>query len=235
MCPHNTGNSRSAPPPPPSPPAAEAARPPPHAAQFMPYTQQVLAATKQNEWSTGLCSCSENFSSCKESYLHILFASLLAAALASHLAKMPRSSTEEPQVLHLVNLILRFFIPIFVMSTIIDKHVVPDLEFDSDVAGCVRASLVYLLLAHVGCSCLYTCMYRRKLRIMYGLKEEPCGDYLVHCCCHFCDISQEYRELQNHGFDPSVAGWLANVDRLNRGGAGASPMTPPTVTTPMAC
>ncbi|KAK8521368.1 hypothetical protein V6N13_077477 [Hibiscus sabdariffa] len=68
---------------------------------------------------------------------------------------------------------------------------------------------------------------------MYGLKEEPCADYLVHCCCHFCAISQEYRELQNHGFDPSV-GWLANADRLNRGGAGASPMAPPTVATPMA-
>ncbi|KAK8569455.1 hypothetical protein V6N13_046508 [Hibiscus sabdariffa] len=198
MCPHNTGNSRSAPPPPPS--AAEAARPPPHAAQFMPYTQQ---------------------------------ASLLAAALASRLAKMPRSSTEEPQVLHLVNSILRFLVLVFVTSTIIDKHVVPDREFGSGVAGCVRAGLVYLLLAHVGCSCLYTCTYRRKLRIMYGLKEEPCGDYLVHCCCHFCAISQGYRELQNHGFDPSV-GWLANADRLNRGGARASPMAPPTVATAMA-
>ncbi|KAL4346981.1 hypothetical protein GQ457_17G027420 [Hibiscus cannabinus] len=62
MCPHNTRNSRSAPPPPPT--AVEAARPPPHAAQFMPNTQQVPAATKQNEWFTGLCSCSEDFSSC---------------------------------------------------------------------------------------------------------------------------------------------------------------------------
>ncbi|KAK8537056.1 hypothetical protein V6N13_042007 [Hibiscus sabdariffa] len=136
MCPHNTGNSRSAPP-----PAATA--PPP---------VLVPAVYKLNEWSAGLCGCC-----------------------------------------------------------------------------CVRAGLVYCLLAVVCCPCLYTCTYRRKLRIMYGLKEEPCADYFLHCCCHLCAICQEYRELQNRGFDPSI-GWLANADRLNRG--GASPMAPPTMATP---
>ncbi|KAE8726594.1 Cell number regulator 3 [Hibiscus syriacus] len=66
---------------------------------------------------------------------------------------------------------------------------------------------------------------------MYGLKEGPCADYIVHCCCQFCAVSQEYRELQNHGFDPSV-GWIANADRLNLG--GARPMAPPPTATPMA-
>ncbi|KAK8657125.1 hypothetical protein V6N13_035381 [Hibiscus sabdariffa] len=147
MCPHNVGNSRSAPPAAAAVVAAAAAAPP------------VLAPAdyKLNEWSTGLCGCCEDSSSC-----------------------------------------------------------------------CVRAGLVYGLLGLICCPCLtmYTCTSRRKLRIMFGLKEEPCADYFVHSCCHLCAICQEYRALQNHGFDPSV-GWLANADRLNRG--GASPMAPPTM------
>ncbi|XP_039057544.1 cell number regulator 2-like [Hibiscus syriacus] len=102
---------------------------------------------------------------------------------------------------------------------------------DLGTTSWVTAGLVYLLLAPVCCSWAYTWTYRRKLRIMYGLKEGPCADYIVHCCCQFCAVSQEYRELQNHGFDPSV-GWIANADRLNLG--GARPMAPPPTATPMA-
>ncbi|KAK8537055.1 hypothetical protein V6N13_042006 [Hibiscus sabdariffa] len=158
MCPHNVGNSRSAPPPP---PVAAVVAPP------------VLAPAdyKLNEWSTGLCGCYEDSSSCKD--------------------------------------------------------LVP--------CCCVGAGLVYGLLGLVCCPCLtmYTCTSRRKLRIMFGLKEEPCADYFVHSFCHLCAICQEYRELQNHGFDPSV-GWLANADRLNLGRASPMAMAPPTMATTMA-
>ncbi|KAK8657126.1 hypothetical protein V6N13_035382 [Hibiscus sabdariffa] len=167
MCPHNTGNSRSAPP-------SAATAPPP---------VPVPAVYKLNEWSAGLCGCCEDCPSC------------LTTCCCP-------------------------FITFGQTAEIIDRG----------NTSCVRAGLVYCLLAVVCCPCLYTCTSRRKLRIMFGLKEEPCADYLVHCCCHLCAICQEYRELQNHGFDPSI-GWLANADRLNRG--GATPMAPPTMATPM--
>ncbi|XP_059452963.1 cell number regulator 4-like [Corylus avellana] len=48
--------------------------------------------------------------------------------------------------------------------------------------------------------------YRTKLRALYSLPEEPCGDFCVHCWCSSCAICQEYRELKNRGFDPSN-GW----------------------------
>ncbi|KAL4384056.1 hypothetical protein GQ457_15G001360 [Hibiscus cannabinus] len=176
MCPHNVGNSRSAP------PAAAAA-----AAVVAAAAPPVLAPAdyKLNEWSTGLCGCCEDSSSC--------FTTCFCP-----------------------------FITFGQTAEIVDRG----------TTSCVRAGLVYGLLALVCCPCLtmYTCTSRRKLRIMFGLKEEPCADYFVHSCCHLCAICQEYRELQNHGFDPSVAGWLANADRLNRGGASLTTCCCPFIT-----
>lgn len=36
------------------------------------------------------------------------------------------------------------------------------------------------------------------------LKEEPCGDCLLHCFCEACALCQEYRELKNRGYNMSV-------------------------------
>ncbi|XWS60988.1 hypothetical protein CRYUN_Cryun07bG0086800 [Craigia yunnanensis] len=178
MCPNNTGNSRSAPST--APPAAAPSAP--YAPQPMPFAPTVPVVNKPNQWSTGLCSCCEDFSSC-------------ATTCCCPCITFGQN------------------------AEIIDRG----------TTSCVGAGLVYYMLAHACCSCLYTCTYRKKIRSLYGLKEEPCADFFVHCCCHFCAICQEYRELQNQGFDPSV-GWLANVDRFNRDGA----MAPPTIATPMA-
>ncbi|GKC97516.1 PLAC8 motif-containing protein [Tanacetum coccineum] len=40
----------------------------------------------------------------------------------------------------------------------------------------------------------------------YMLPARPCHDCLVHCCCLYCALCQEYRELKNRGIDPSL-GW----------------------------
>ncbi|OMO99242.1 hypothetical protein CCACVL1_03876 [Corchorus capsularis] len=179
MCPNNTGNSRISTPP--TAPPAAAVTPPPYAPQPLPnFAPSVPIVSKPKQWSSGLCSCFEDFSSC------------ITTCLC-------------PCITFGQN------------AEIIDRG----------TTSCVGAGLVYYLLAHVGCCCLYSCTYRKKLRGLFGLKEKPCADFFLHCCCHCCAICQEYRELQNLGFDPSV-GWLANVNRLSRDGAM---MAPPTMAT----
>ncbi|KAL5722180.1 Protein PLANT CADMIUM RESISTANCE 11 [Ranunculus cassubicifolius] len=79
----------------------------------------------------------------------------------------------------------------------------------------VSAALYTLILCVTGCSCLYSCFYRSKLRGQYFLEESPCSDCCIHCCCEECSLCQEYRELKNQGFDMSI-GWHGNVERQKR-------------------
>ncbi|XP_051146339.1 protein PLANT CADMIUM RESISTANCE 11-like [Andrographis paniculata] len=89
----------------------------------------------------------------------------------------------------------------------------------------VSGALYSMMLCLCGCSRLYSCCYRSKLRGQYFLKESPCTDCCVHCCCESCALCQEYRELQNHGIDLSI-GWEGNLVREKRR-CGA--MVPPIV------
>lgn len=83
-------------------------------------------------------------------------------------------------------------------------------------AACGASGALYTLVACVtGCACLYSCFYRAKMRQQFLLKDQPCCDCLVHCCCEPCALCQEYRELQNRGFD-MVIGWHGNVEQRNR-------------------
>jgi hypothetical protein len=52
--------------------------------------------------------------------------------------------------------------------------------------------------------CLYSCVYRTKMRATYDLDEGECPDFLVHWCCEPCALCQEYRELKNRGFDMGI-------------------------------
>ncbi|KAL3830967.1 hypothetical protein ACJIZ3_019769 [Penstemon smallii] len=79
----------------------------------------------------------------------------------------------------------------------------------------VSGALYSMILCVSGCSCLYSCFYRSKLRGQYFLEERPCTDCCVHCCCETCALCQEYRELQNKGLDLSI-GWHGNVERQRR-------------------
>ncbi|XP_054787651.1 cell number regulator 2-like isoform X2 [Prosopis cineraria] len=75
---------------------------------------------------------------------------------------------------------------------------------DKGNTSCACAGLVFYALSYVGCVGLYSCTYRRKLRGLFNLPEEPCSDRCIHCCCTSCAICQEYRELRNRGIDPSL-------------------------------
>ncbi|XP_030534518.2 protein PLANT CADMIUM RESISTANCE 3-like isoform X2 [Rhodamnia argentea] len=94
---------------------------------------------------------------------------------------------------------------------------------DGGATSCCVGGLIYYLLANVGVACLYTCGYRKKLRGLHSLQEDPCDDCLVHCFCLPCALCQEHRELKNRGFDPSI-GWAANAQKMNQGAATMPPM-----------
>ncbi|KAJ6431686.1 hypothetical protein OIU84_019045 [Salix udensis] len=82
---------------------------------------------------------------------------------------------------------------------------------DQGATPCLVSGAIYGLLCwFTGCSCLYSCFYRSKLRKQYMLEESPCNDCLVHCCCESCALCQEYRELKHRGFD-MAAGWQESL------------------------
>ncbi|KAK4595191.1 hypothetical protein RGQ29_013572 [Quercus rubra] len=76
---------------------------------------------------------------------------------------------------------------------------------DQGGISCFRATRNCYCLAHllgIGACALYTCTYRSKLRAHYSLPPKPGPDICVHCCCLYCALCQEYRELKNRGLDP---------------------------------
>ncbi|KAJ4843149.1 hypothetical protein Tsubulata_018576 [Turnera subulata] len=120
-------------------------------------------------WSTGLCDCFNDFSSC----------------------------------------CLTFWCPCITFGRIAEI-------VDRGALSCAISGGLYTLLVCVtGCGCLYSCIYRAKMRGQFALEESPCADCCVHWCCEPCALCQEYRELQNHGFDMSI-GWQGNMDRQRR-------------------
>ncbi|XP_068659691.1 protein PLANT CADMIUM RESISTANCE 2-like [Aristolochia californica] len=88
----------------------------------------------------------------------------------------------------------------------------------------VSGALYTLILFVTGCSCIYSCFYRAKLRRQYALHETPCNDFLVHCCCESCALCQEYRELKHRGFDMTM-GWHGNVEKQTPGIQMVQPTT----------
>ncbi|GMY18326.1 protein PLANT CADMIUM RESISTANCE 9-like [Fagus crenata] len=88
---------------------------------------------------------------------------------------------------------------------------------DRGTTSRAAAGLIYCGLGPKICGALYAGTYRSKLRGLFSLPKEPCADWLVHWCCCVCSITQEYRELQNRGIDPSL-GWEGNVEKWKREG-----------------
>ena len=80
---------------------------------------------------------------------------------------------------------------------------------DDGQSSCCIHAVIYALLLSVGVPCIYSCMWRQKLRNKYRLEPGCCGDFGTHCICECCALCQEHRELRNRGLDPSL-GWEAN-------------------------
>ncbi|XWS50707.1 hypothetical protein CRYUN_Cryun12cG0109700 [Craigia yunnanensis] len=76
---------------------------------------------------------------------------------------------------------------------------------DEGYTSCGTSGLLYGLIAFfIGVPCILSCTYRTKLRNKFGLTESPAPDWVTHCFCDCCALCQEYRELQQRGWDPSI-------------------------------
>ncbi|XP_057420893.1 protein PLANT CADMIUM RESISTANCE 2-like [Lotus japonicus] len=88
---------------------------------------------------------------------------------------------------------------------------------DKGSTSCGASGALYTLITClIGCGCLYSCFYRSKMRSQHHLKGNDCLDCLTHCFCESCSLCQEYRELENQGFDMKI-GWHGNVEQRTRG------------------
>ncbi|EPS59623.1 hypothetical protein M569_15185 [Genlisea aurea] len=87
---------------------------------------------------------------------------------------------------------------------------------DRGSSSCVLNGALYAWIRHTTClACCYSCCYRTKLRHQYSIPGSSCGDCCAHFCCEPCALRQEYRELQNRGFDVSL-GWEGNLERREK-------------------
>ncbi|KAK4479713.1 hypothetical protein RD792_015245, partial [Penstemon davidsonii] len=88
---------------------------------------------------------------------------------------------------------------------------------DKGSTSCGVSGALYALISYTtGCGCMYSCCYRQRMRRQYMLSEDPCPDCIVHFCCEYCALCQEYRELKHRGFDMSI-GWHGNVEKQSQG------------------
>nr|GEV09566.1 cell number regulator 10 [Tanacetum cinerariifolium] len=88
---------------------------------------------------------------------------------------------------------------------------------DKGATSCgVHGAVYTILLLLTACQCIYSCIYRSKIRQQYMLADEPCNDFIIHCCCESCALCQEYRELKNRGFDMFL-GWHGSMATQNHG------------------
>ncbi|KAL3501927.1 hypothetical protein ACH5RR_036376 [Cinchona calisaya] len=86
---------------------------------------------------------------------------------------------------------------------------------DRGATSCGTSGAIYVGICHfLCCVWIYTMCYRTKMRKQYNLPQSPCPDCCAHCLCHKHALCQEYRELENRGFDLSI-GWQANIEKMN--------------------
>lgn len=105
-------------------------------------------------------------------------------------------------IYNFISLLINYYrydqIPCWVWS---NSNNLLNLLVDKFVACGVTGALCTLICCVTCSPCCFTCFYRSKMRKQYMLHKKPCCDCLVHCCCMYCALCQEHRELRNRGFD----------------------------------
>ncbi|KAE8667289.1 Detected protein of confused Function [Hibiscus syriacus] len=87
---------------------------------------------------------------------------------------------------------------------------------DHGSVSCIANGIVYSVIqGFLGLACLYSCFYRTRMRHQFMLAETPYPDWCIHIFCEQCALCQEFRELQNRGFDMYI-GWDANMEKFQR-------------------
>ncbi|KAJ8442518.1 hypothetical protein Cgig2_022401 [Carnegiea gigantea] len=83
---------------------------------------------------------------------------------------------------------------------------------DKGSAPCgVSGTLYTLLLGFTGFQWIYSCMYRSKLKALYGIEDDCCEDCCTHFWCECCALCQEYRELQHRGYDVALGTYFLDL------------------------
>ncbi|KDP37256.1 hypothetical protein JCGZ_06312 [Jatropha curcas] len=101
---------------------------------------------------------------------------------------------------HQTNAVMTAFFPCVTFGQIAEV-------LDDGEMTCPLGSFIYLLMMPALCSqWIMGSKYRSKLRRIYNLVEAPYSDLVSHFFCPCCSLCQEFRELKNRGFDPSL-GW----------------------------
>ncbi|GFZ21407.1 hypothetical protein Acr_29g0005690 [Actinidia rufa] len=75
---------------------------------------------------------------------------------------------------------------------------------DKGSTSCFVGGLIFCALNPKCFGKLYAYSYRSKLRALFSLPEAQYSDAFVSSCCCVCALTQEYRELKNRGFNPSI-------------------------------
>lgn len=82
---------------------------------------------------------------------------------------------------------------------------------DEGQTSCTMGSFMYVLMVPALLTCwILGSNYRLKLRQRYNLVQAPYEDWAVHLFCPCCALCQEFRELKNRGYDPSL-GWMGHL------------------------
>uniref|UniRef100_A0A7N0UAR5 Uncharacterized protein n=1 Tax=Kalanchoe fedtschenkoi TaxID=63787 RepID=A0A7N0UAR5_KALFE len=184
--------------------------PPPAA----PYHPQV-----ETPWSTGLCDCCQDASNC----CITCWCPCITFGQISEIVDQG-SSCKHPFFIFLKKLL-------YFIHTINQNHHqgLNNSGCEKLITFCVACATngaLYCLLAYfTGCGCLFSCIYRSKMRRQYMLQDNACGDLCTHFCCESCALCQEYRELKHRGFDMSL-GWRENMERRGHGGVQVAPTAP---------
>ncbi|CAO2817213.1 unnamed protein product [Amaranthus hypochondriacus] len=90
---------------------------------------------------------------------------------------------------------------------------------DEGSSSCEGSGALYLLIRmFTSCHWIYSCTYRSKMKAQYGMPEDSCADCCTHFWCESCALCQEYRELQQRGYDPAL-GWQGNMEKKAKGGS----------------
>ncbi|CAA2990656.1 Hypothetical predicted protein [Olea europaea subsp. europaea] len=71
--------------------------------------------------------------------------------------------------------------------------------------SCGSGGMMYSVISFcIGIPCIMSCTYRTKLRSKFKIIESPAPDWVLHCFCEWCALCQEYGELKQTGYDPSI-------------------------------
>ncbi|PKI60683.1 hypothetical protein CRG98_018930 [Punica granatum] len=79
---------------------------------------------------------------------------------------------------------------------------------DNGSTSCLTGALLYFFLFLVLCHWNVGVRYRRRMRGAFQLAETPVTDKIAHTLFPLCALCQEFRELNDRGYDPFLGAYL---------------------------